>query len=382
MGLTLTDDQGNIFAEQSFDAWGRKRNPDTWGFTGIPSVPNWLYRGYTGHEHLPEFGLIHMNGRMYDPILGRMLSPDNYVHGSLGTQGFNRYSYAGNNPLKYSDPSGEIPAIIPILAVGLLLTTDLGYDIQKFVSPVAVHINHDFGTHGTGFGLDVSVGSPQVFPISYRYEAGATYYFNRVGGYGRGWQVRNGGEWGAFWGMTRYGGLQYRDYDSDGNLIADQVTQTYTLGGPLINLSFTNDTDDAFPFHDEIPGIPELRSPAIINARNFSSDRLRTASGKARLGLLEMGFFLHTGESTIMRVENGTRILDGGTIRDPDWSNGIVYFGFGPIKMGYDSEGIRHFLQNRVAHDSLSRNPQFGWQYPWVLRTNRAPRGVLQFGGF
>lgn len=106
--LTLTDDQGDIFAEQSFDAWGRKRNPDTWGFTGIPSVPNWLYRGYTGHEHLPEFGLIHMNGRMYDPILGRMLSPDNYVHGSLGTQGFNRYSYAGNNPLKYSDPSGEI----------------------------------------------------------------------------------------------------------------------------------------------------------------------------------------------------------------------------------------------------------------------------------
>lgn len=48
-----------------------------------------------------------MNGRMYDPILGRMLSPDNYVHGSLGTQGFNRYSYAGNNPLKYTDPSGE-----------------------------------------------------------------------------------------------------------------------------------------------------------------------------------------------------------------------------------------------------------------------------------
>lgn len=107
-GFALTDDQGNIFAEQSFDAWGRKRNPDTWGYSGIPSVPNWLYRGYTGHEHLPEFGLIHMNGRMYDPILGRMLSPDNYVHGSLGTQGFNRYSYAGNNPLKYTDPSGEI----------------------------------------------------------------------------------------------------------------------------------------------------------------------------------------------------------------------------------------------------------------------------------
>ena len=47
---------------------------------------------------MPEFGLIHMNGRMYDPLLGRMLSPDNYVHPSLGPDGYNRYAYAGNNP--------------------------------------------------------------------------------------------------------------------------------------------------------------------------------------------------------------------------------------------------------------------------------------------
>ena len=49
-----------------------------------------------------------MNGRLYDPALGRMLSPDNYTQG--GTQGENRYSYVLNNPLKYTDPSGETPA--------------------------------------------------------------------------------------------------------------------------------------------------------------------------------------------------------------------------------------------------------------------------------
>ena len=48
-----------------------------------------------------------MNGRLYDPALGRMLSPDNYTQG--GTQGENRYSYVLNNPLKYTDPSGETP---------------------------------------------------------------------------------------------------------------------------------------------------------------------------------------------------------------------------------------------------------------------------------
>ncbi|MBS1775108.1 MAG: hypothetical protein JSS64_02375, partial [Bacteroidetes bacterium] len=59
----------------------------------------------TGHEQMPAFTLINMNGRIYDPLLGRMLSPDPYVAG--GTQGHNRYSYCLNNPLKYTDPSGE-----------------------------------------------------------------------------------------------------------------------------------------------------------------------------------------------------------------------------------------------------------------------------------
>ena len=36
-------------------------------------------RGLTGHEHLDGLGLIHMNARLYDPILGRFLSPDPYV---------------------------------------------------------------------------------------------------------------------------------------------------------------------------------------------------------------------------------------------------------------------------------------------------------------
>ncbi|MEY4877575.1 MAG: tRNA(Glu)-specific nuclease WapA precursor [Bacteroidota bacterium] len=47
-----------------------------------------------------------MNGRLYDPVVGRMLSTDNYVQG--GSQGFNRYSYVHNNPMKYTDPSGEL----------------------------------------------------------------------------------------------------------------------------------------------------------------------------------------------------------------------------------------------------------------------------------
>ncbi|MDR1526181.1 MAG: RHS repeat-associated core domain-containing protein [Dysgonamonadaceae bacterium] len=66
-----------------------------------------FHRGYTGHEHLPEFGLINMNGRMYDPLLGRFLSPDPFVQMPDFSQSYNRYSYCLNNPFKFSDPSGE-----------------------------------------------------------------------------------------------------------------------------------------------------------------------------------------------------------------------------------------------------------------------------------
>lgn len=105
-GNLLQDDVGNTFA-QSFDAWGRPRNPDNFSYDNIASRPDWLWRGYTGHEQLDEFGLINMNGRLYDPVVGRMLSPDNYVQKPDFTQSYNRYSYVWNNPLKYTDPNGE-----------------------------------------------------------------------------------------------------------------------------------------------------------------------------------------------------------------------------------------------------------------------------------
>jgi len=49
-----------------------------------------------------------MNGRMYDPQLGRMLSPDKFVKNGMATQDYNKYSYCNNNPLRYTDPSGYI----------------------------------------------------------------------------------------------------------------------------------------------------------------------------------------------------------------------------------------------------------------------------------
>jgi RHS repeat-associated protein len=81
---------------------------DVWGLQDVTRNDLGFFRGYTGHEMLPEFGLINMNGRLYDPHLGRFLSCDNYVQEPYSSQSFNRYSYCLNNPLKYTDPDGEL----------------------------------------------------------------------------------------------------------------------------------------------------------------------------------------------------------------------------------------------------------------------------------
>jgi RHS repeat-associated protein len=105
--LAITNETGAILEKRQFDAWGAIiKVQDSTGNTlnGLTI----LDRGYTGHEHLQSIGLIHMNGRLYDPKLHRFLQPDNYVQDSGNTQNYNRYGYVLNNPLKYTDPSGEL----------------------------------------------------------------------------------------------------------------------------------------------------------------------------------------------------------------------------------------------------------------------------------
>ena len=86
-------------------------------------------RGYTGHEHLDELGFVHMNGRIYDPLLGRFLSPDPHIQAEELLQNYNRYSYVLNNPLRYTDPSGEFWQI-PVFIIGMALASSNNKDLK------------------------------------------------------------------------------------------------------------------------------------------------------------------------------------------------------------------------------------------------------------
>ncbi len=114
----ITDRFGDVEQELSYDAWGRLRDPATLEVYEPGEEPELMIgRGYTGHEHLTWHGLINMNARLYDPVLGRFLSPDPFVQAPDLSQNFNRYTYAMNNPFRFTDQSGEFFLELAIGAV-------------------------------------------------------------------------------------------------------------------------------------------------------------------------------------------------------------------------------------------------------------------------
>jgi RHS repeat-associated protein len=87
----LSNESGAIVESLAYDAWGKRRFP---GGQDDPagSLSSQTTRGFTGHEQLAEVGLIHMNGRVYDPVIARFTSADPETPDQHSTQSWNRYS--------------------------------------------------------------------------------------------------------------------------------------------------------------------------------------------------------------------------------------------------------------------------------------------------
>lgn len=168
----------SLVQELSYDAWGRLRDPATLQVFEPGNEPElFLGRGYTGHEHLTQFGLINMNARLYDVALGRFLSPDPYVQMPDFSQNFNRYSYCMNNPLKYVDKDGKLFWLIAAAVVGAYIggvasnkgnlnpftwnwkqaTTYLGLGVGAILGYSCAYGLINPGTLGYTFGINNSV---------------------------------------------------------------------------------------------------------------------------------------------------------------------------------------------------------------------------------
>lgn len=381
--MYLGDTGGNEF-HFNYDAWGRDRDVNDLSYlSDVPDKPDWFNRGYTGHEHLHEFQLINMNGRLYDPVIGRMLSPDNNIQATGYTQNYNRYSYAMNNPLKYNDPDGEfilealvgigVNAVInqikgdPLLqgwagaAFGGLMSASV---ISTIVGTASNHLPSFDINLGGGFGLSISpalafgsggVGLGANATLSYtdnNFSIGTSYGFTKFSKFSAmnttdvdtpihvsGWERRLG--WGASWqtdnilfswGTTKFYGL------------FPQTTGFVTFGTPTVNFTFDNDVHSfGLPLGD-------------------NGDRHRSAGVTLQIGDVELGLLMFTGDPGYSKrnIDTEAQYLDSknGLYLTSEQGNpdshrlGALFISMGGYRLGVNSEGIRHKIQNQLIHNS------------------------------
>ncbi len=123
----ITNEAGVVTERLAYDPWGKRRF-----INSTPGLADKLDaivgirtdRGYTEHEHLDEMGVIHMNGRIFDPLMGRFMSADPIVQAPYNLKSFNRYSYVWNNPLVMFDPTGYSAYIDSYSNAGYTGTTE------------------------------------------------------------------------------------------------------------------------------------------------------------------------------------------------------------------------------------------------------------------
>ncbi|MER9934333.1 RHS repeat-associated core domain-containing protein [Mesorhizobium sp. M0088] len=95
----VTDALGAIAEATNYATYGERLN------TGFQTQ-----KGYIGERFDPETGLLYLNARYMDPVLGRFISPDDWDP-TLPGVGTNRYAYAQNDPVNKSDPNGHLVGV-------------------------------------------------------------------------------------------------------------------------------------------------------------------------------------------------------------------------------------------------------------------------------
>jgi RHS repeat-associated protein len=362
--VKLTDNAGTEVFKAAYDPWGnRKITNSTFKF----------HRGFTGHEHLPEFNLINMNGRLYDPQIGSFLSPDPFVQMPDYSQSFNRYAYCLNNPLKYTDPDGEFiftllsaifcPALLPVA-----IQTDIGWitgglsskanggsfwqgaliggvigaanGALSMISPLKIPFGNSgfglniapqiaIGTDGLGLGFNATFGYDLGKGFNVGVNLGATYYANAAGTGASGFEGRIG------YGIN-YQGKHFQAGIGSTYFLSGETSQLngqIYAGGKNWKVTYENDT--------------WAPMPGLLNAGGREHDRYRTAALRfditgGKLKGFNMGLNIYTGLAG--------KPAKNGTFTDSEankYRMGAIYVGYYNARIGYNSEkNIRGPVQN------------------------------------
>lgn len=285
--MYVTDDGGALIEENSFDAWGRRRNVSDWTILTPQTItinPLLLGRGYTGHEHLDVFGLINMNGRLYDPILCRMLSPDNYNNSTTEAVGYNRYVYVLNNPLKYNDPSGHFAHIVMGAVIGGVANLIIESVKGKIQGPgdffAALGVGAAVGAIGAATGgaaLGLYTGGGIAAGVSGSLVAGA-------GGFAGG--AVAGAAGGAVSGalLTTGNGIFLNDWDPNKSKSSQILTGAFTgaIGGAIIGGTFNGIVARVNGRNFWNGKLPEIKPVQSINVTSIANESYEIGETSAK----------------------------------------------------------------------------------------------------
>ena len=405
--VMLTDEDGNIAERRHFDPWGQPIKVED-GSGKVLQGLTLLDRGFTGHEHLQTVGLIHMNGRLYDPALHRFLQPDNFVQDPFNTQNFNRYGYCLNNPLVYVDENGEIIQWLPILAGALLGAYSSGvaanngeynlfkwnysdswgsilggaimgaangylaqlsgatYALGKTGFTIGITPQLSLGSDGIGVGVNVTFGYAILNGLNIGLNFGATYYLSAAGTEKSGFEGRLGygidvkWEKGIIFKQIGIGSTYFFSGETT------QQTGFFYGGGEKWKITYENDT---------WAPVPGLFTPGTYEKDKYRTAALRFDITGGKLKGLNAGLNIFTGKVEGYDSEN---IYGGGTA--DKYRMGVIYIGYNQYRIGYNSErnirgpiqngfhdrmGVPHFrvlsLSDRFYYGFYSSNPYTLW---------------------
>lgn len=393
----VTEISGIPAFEATYDAWGKQKVLQK-------DLP--IMRGYCGHHMISEFDLIHMDGRVYDPIIGRFISPDNYVQLPDDAQSFNRYTYCLNNPLRYTDPNGEWWGVDDLIfgAIGFVtgylsnaissgnwgwssiqsgliggVTTWLGANIfgaNSFFETskgLGASKSLNWGRIGKfcASSITSAITPTTTIPINSHFAIGLkpTMAWGSTGfslGTNLGFEYETG-EWkfggglgmgSNFWGWNAWakygkGGIGYgRTHYSagifNGELIDKQVVGTATVYIPSASLAFSDD----------------------CKFLGDNKDRWRTVGAELTIDKYSIGMLTDTNfgseESKSIDIRHLSSDSDKGIINGNTWLLGKAYFA--PIwvgirtgnninRFGYSHQWVQNTFQNGVH--SIIKTPYF-----------------------
>ena len=395
---SITDASGEVVTKYTYSAWGIR---------SLKSGADFGYRGHTGHEHLDAFAIINMNGRVYDPLTAQFFSPDPHIQAPNHWLNYNRYSYALNNPLSYTDPDGEFFKLIakafvfcgdllsnlvngvsnpvkqagqnsssaingmsncmqfPIYKSDNTLVT-LGLDpFALGVSGNVVHRTESGTTVGTGFGygfggFNVNAGVSQKIGDA-NIGAGIGYGSNHWG-----WTTNASyKEWGAGYGQTYYGNATGPDGGSNRQTVGNA---SLLFPGGSFRLE-----NDFLAFQGQ--------------------DRWRTSSWELTVGDWSLGSYVYTNDpknqkeddKVIAAEDSNSKTWGPNTGKYGEWKYGQVYSS--PLWIGHRSGntvsriGYNHWRVQDITQNGVHRHVFFGRQN-YYTGYNNIRTGVYGYSGY